>query len=36
VNPGNSGGPLLDAAGKVVAIVTAKKMDAENIGFALY
>jgi serine protease Do len=36
INPGNSGGPLLNIAGEAVGIVTAKKLDAENIGFALY
>ena len=35
VNPGNSGGPLLDATGAAVGIVTLKRMDAEGIAFAL-
>ena len=35
VNPGNSGGPLIDARGRVVGVVTLKKKDAEGIGFAL-
>lgn len=38
VQPGNSGGPVLDAAGRVVGVV-ARKMDqrlgVENIGFAV-
>ncbi|MFL5248643.1 MAG: trypsin-like peptidase domain-containing protein [Myxococcales bacterium] len=35
VNPGNSGGPLLDATGAAVGIVSLKRMDAEGIAFAL-
>jgi Trypsin-like peptidase domain len=35
VNPGNSGGPLLDSQGRVVGIVTLKQRNAEGIGFAL-
>ena len=35
VNPGNSGGPLVDLAGKVVAITTATMPWAEGIGFAI-
>jgi S1-C subfamily serine protease len=35
VNPGNSGGPLIDDRGRVVAIVTLKRMDAEGIAFAV-
>ena len=35
VNPGNSGGPLVDLAGKVIAITTATMPWAEGIGFAV-
>jgi S1-C subfamily serine protease len=35
VNPGNSGGPMLNAKGEVVGIVTLKKRGASNIAFAL-
>lgn len=35
VNPGNSGGPLVDRFGKVVGIVSLKHVDAEGMGFAL-
>lgn len=35
VNPGNSGGPLVDAHGRVVGIVSLKRTDAEGIALAL-
>jgi hypothetical protein len=35
VNPGNSGGPLLDDRGQVVGVVTLKAEGADGIGFAL-
>ena len=35
VNPGNSGGPLLNRRGEVVGIVTAAVRDARHIGLAL-
>ncbi|HLC53182.1 MAG TPA: trypsin-like peptidase domain-containing protein [Candidatus Nanoarchaeia archaeon] len=35
LNPGNSGGPLIDAQGNVVGINNFKVSDAESIGFAL-
>ena len=37
VNPGNSGGPVYDANGEVIGIVTAKMMrdSVEGIGFAI-
>jgi len=35
VNPGNSGGPLVDLEGRVVAITTATLPWAEGIGFAI-
>lgn len=35
VNPGNSGGPLVDACGAVVGITTGMLSEAENIGFAV-
>jgi S1-C subfamily serine protease len=35
INEGNSGGPLLDAAGQVIGINTAVAASAEGIGFAV-
>jgi S1-C subfamily serine protease len=35
VNPGNSGGPLLDANGSVVGVITASVGGAEGMGFAV-
>jgi hypothetical protein len=35
VNPGNSGGPLLDEQGRVLGIVTARVEGALGLGFAL-
>ena len=35
IHPGNSGGPLLDADGKVIGISTALQFEAPGIGFAL-
>ncbi|WP_338604236.1 trypsin-like peptidase domain-containing protein [Sulfolobus tengchongensis] len=35
VNPGNSGGPLVNTKGEVVGVVTAMIKDAQNIGFAI-
>lgn len=35
LNPGNSGGPLLDQCGNVVGINTGSMHDAQNVGFAI-
>ena len=35
VNPGNSGGPMLNSDGSVFAITSCKVRDAENIGFGI-
>jgi serine protease Do len=32
VNPGNSGGPMLNTAGEVVGLVTLKNFEADNMG----
>lgn len=35
VNPGNSGGPVLDAAGQVIGVVTAKATNKEGVAFCI-
>ncbi len=35
VNPGNSGGPMLDEANRVVAVTTCKLRSAELVGFGI-
>ena len=34
IEPGNSGGPVIDRDGKVVGIVTSKSLITRNLGFA--
>jgi len=36
VNPGSSGGPLLNNKGEVAGIITLKKTDSNKMGYALY
>ena len=35
LNPGQSGGPLVDTEGRVVGVTTAKRLDAEGIAYAI-
>lgn len=35
VQPGNSGGPLFDNEGKLVGVINAKIMDADNVSYAI-
>ena len=35
VNPGNSGGPMLDTSGSLIAVTTSKFTDADNVGFGI-
>ena len=35
VRPGNSGGPVVDPAGKVVGVVFASSLDSDDTGYAM-
>lgn len=35
INPGTSGGPLLNVQGEMIGLCTSNKKEAENIGFAI-
>lgn len=35
VNPGNSGGPVFNAAGNIVGIITGKQAESEGVAFAM-
>ncbi|HHB79992.1 MAG TPA: serine protease [Saprospiraceae bacterium] len=35
VNPGNSGGPMLNAKGQLIAVTTSKLNQADNVGFGI-
>ena len=35
INGGNSGGPLINALGELIGVVSSKKQNADNVGFAI-
>ncbi len=35
IQPGNSGGPLFDRKGNIIGVVSAKHIEAENVGYAV-